>query len=78
MADPGPPRVSDPQERARLSRQAREILRLLEAGPCTNVELARVALKYTGRISEIRQAGYDVRCVSVNRSLGLTRYELVR
>lgn len=65
-------------EARRLSRQCREILALLrERREVSNAELAAVALKYTGRISEIRQAGYDVRVVRRDRDSGLTHYRLV-
>lgn len=52
----------DPVEAPRLSRQCKAILEFLRAngGRATNAELSRIALKYTGRLSEIRQAGYVV------------------
>jgi hypothetical protein len=56
-------RVSDEDERARLSAQCREILALLRArGPngVWNTELAEIALKYTGRVSELRGAGFKI------------------
>lgn len=39
----------------RLSKQCEKILHRLRQGPATNFELAQIALKYTGRIDEIRQ-----------------------
>lgn len=63
-------------ERQRLSRQCRAIIARLEQGSATNDELATIARKYTGRLSEIRQAGYDVRMIEQNHRTGLTRYEL--
>lgn len=41
----------------RLSRQCSLILERLKAGPATNAQLAAIALKYTGRISDLRKAG---------------------
>ena len=46
-----------------LKPQCRIILDLLKLGPVTNMELVRVALKYGARLSELRQAGFDVRMV---------------
>ena len=60
----------------RLSRQCAAILARLEQGPATNDELSRIARKYTGRISDLRHAGYDVRCTSQDRTTGLAVYEL--
>lgn len=56
-------KVREPGERRRLSEQCRQILAFLRqrgAAGCWNDELARIALKYTGRISEIRGAGFEV------------------
>jgi hypothetical protein len=63
--------------RPRLSRQCHAILERLQAGPATNRELAMIALKYTGRISELKQAGYRVECFEHKHATGLTRYRLV-
>ena len=63
-------------ERPRLSRQCREILERLQAGPMTNAELAGVALKYTSRLSDIRKAGYRIKCTLIDAKRGLYRYEL--
>lgn len=49
----------EPEEKPRLSRQCRMILERLQLGPATNRELAELALKYTGRISDLRASGYD-------------------
>ena len=58
-----------------LSRQTREILDRLRLGPALNTELAKIALKYTGRISDARDAGYTIRCTRL--AGGLMRYELL-
>jgi hypothetical protein len=60
----------------RLSRQCEEILDRLRRGRRTNAELAGIALKYTGRLSEIRQAGYDVRVVEKDVASGVHVYAL--
>jgi hypothetical protein len=52
------------------------MLALLRQGRATNRELAGIALKYTGRVSELRQAGHNVVVVSRDRASGLTVYEL--
>ena len=64
------------EERQRLSTQCRAILARLQAGPATNVELAAIALKYAGRISEIRQAGIPVKVLSRDHASGVTVYSL--
>lgn len=53
----------DPRDEARLGKQQLRLLDRLRKGPMTNVE-AVVELRVmntTARISELRQAGYDVK-----------------
>jgi hypothetical protein len=52
-------RVSDAK---RLSGQNAAILARLRRGPATNVELAALSLKYTSRVSDMRAAGYSIKC----------------
>lgn len=63
-------------ERVRLNRQCQAILERLQRGRATNDELSKISRKYTGRISELRQAGHNVVCLSVDRKTGLSWYEL--
>lgn len=65
----------DERDKPRLSGQCETILRLLEAGPRTNAELAAVSLKYSGRISDLRKAGYRIE--PENLGGGLWRYQLL-
>ena len=65
-----------PEEVKRLSAQCQKILGLLEGGPVTNDELSRISRKYTGRISELRAAGYVIRVLSHDHKSGLVTYEL--
>lgn len=77
--DPIPVRdthVLDPLEQRRLSKQSAEILARLQQGPATNSELAKIALKYTSRISDLRKAGYNVQVCSRDGATGLTVYRL--
>jgi hypothetical protein len=60
----------------KLSRQCLAILERLQAGPATNRELAEIALKYTGRLSELRQAGYGVQVLTHDKRSGLVTYRL--
>lgn len=60
----------------RLSRQCRRILDLLRRGPASNRELAALSLKYTGRISELRQAGYQIEVIQHDHATGLVLYDL--
>jgi hypothetical protein len=64
------------EERSRISRQCKEILERLRQGPATNGELVRFALKYTGRISELRQAGYKIKASVRNHETGEVTYVL--
>ncbi len=64
-------------EKPRLSRQCETMLCRLRCGRATNQELAVIALKYTSRISDLRKAGHDVRCVSRDHKAGITVYQLV-
>lgn len=61
----------------RLENQCRRILRLLqERGNqgATNYELARLALKYTSRVSDLRDAGHRVHCTCEDATRGIYRY----
>ena len=64
------------QEAKRLGGQCAKILERLRHGRTSNSDLALISLKYTSRISDLRKAGHDVRCVVQNRATGLTFYEL--
>lgn len=64
-----------PEDVARLSKQCQAILAKLRTGPCTNYELAALALKYTSRISDLRKHGFNVR-MTERRKDGTTIYEL--
>lgn len=68
--------VTDPHEIARLSSQNAKILARLQQGPASNRELAELSLKYTSRLSDLRHAGYDVRCERGEH--GLNIYTLVQ
>jgi len=51
----------------------------LQQGRASNRELAAIALKYTGRISDLRKpsaGGHKIVVVERNRETGLTWYEL--
>lgn len=66
--------VSEPGEVHRLAGQNERILARLRSGPCTNVELAKLSLKYTSRVSDLRAAGFTI--VAERKSRGLTVYSL--
>lgn len=65
-----------PADAARLSPQCHRILARLRAGPASNTALADIALKYTGRISEIRGAGHVVEVFDQDRRTGVCWYRL--
>ena len=61
-------------DRPRLAGQNAAILERLREGPATNEELARLSLKYTSRLSDLRKAGYEIECKRGKG--GLNTYEL--
>lgn len=67
----------EPCDVARLSKQCRKLLERLQRGPLTNMDAVTELriLNLTARVSEIRQAGYDVRATRVDG--GLFSYSLV-
>ena len=65
-----------PEAQKRLRGQSLAILERLKLGTATNLELSAIALKYTSRISDIRQAGYTVKCVEHDKATGRAVYEL--
>ena len=67
----------NPIEAPRLSRQCGLILERLRLGAATNVELSQLALKYTGRISDLRAAGYKISVIQRDHESGLNTYRLV-
>lgn len=62
------------EDKSRTSAQTQRIISRLRSGPATNVELAEIALKYTGRISDARKLGYDIKCR--REAAGVTVYWL--
>ena len=62
------------EDRQRLRGQAAKILLRLQKGPALNTDLAEIALKYSGRISDLRAAGYEIE--ATNLGGGLWRYSL--
>jgi hypothetical protein len=67
--------VTDPAELRRLTGQSAAILARLQRGPATARELSALSLKYTSRISDLRKAGYDVRCRE-DAETGVSTYTL--
>ena len=62
-------------DRPRLSGQNAAILARLRTGPETNLTLAKISLKYTSRISDLRAAGHNITCQRLGG--GVTLYRLV-
>lgn len=63
--------VTEPTEVRRLASQNARFLERLRKGPATNVELAKIALKYTSRISSLRTAGYVIECKRFPKGLSV-------
>jgi hypothetical protein len=51
---------ADPRDVPRLTGQNAAILARLQRGPATSGELAALSLKYSGRVSDLRAAGYTI------------------
>ena len=66
-----------PEAQKRLRGQSLAILERLQLGPATNRELSDIALKYTSRITDLRIAGYNVKCVEHDKLTGKAVYKLV-
>lgn len=66
-----------PAEAPRLAKQCALVLARLNAGPATNDELAAISRKYTSRISDLREAGFDIQCYDRNYKTGVCWYRLV-
>lgn len=66
----------DPREAPRLGKQQQAILERLQAGSATNVELARIGIRYSARIGELRSAGYRIEIVARDFDSGLVTYKL--
>jgi hypothetical protein len=67
----------DPIETPRLSKQCVAILERLKSGPATNAELSVIALRYSARIGELKNAGHRIEIAQRNSSSGLNLYRLV-
>ena len=59
----------------RLDSQCDRMLARLQKGAATNVELAGISLKYTSRITDLRQLGHTIDCEKQRN--GVTVYRLV-
>lgn len=70
------PREQASGEPARLAGQCAKIIARLRKGPATNRELCEIGLNYRARISELRQAGWNIPA-PVEREDGLTFYRLI-
>ena len=71
------PAVDEQPEKKRISKQCALILARLREGPATNRELSEISLKYTSRISDLRNSGYVIEVVSRDHATGLVVYRLV-
>lgn len=65
------------EEAPRLSRQAVKILVRLSEGPATNVELAKIGIRYSARICELRKVGYEFEIIDRNFENGVNIYRLL-
>ena len=56
--------------------QKERILARLRKGPASNRELNDIAFRYSARIAELRDEGFDIQWSAVKGCPGLTRYWL--
>lgn len=56
--------------------QKEHILARLQRGPATNRDLNNIAFRYSARIAELRDEGFDIRWSAVKGRPGLTVYSL--
>ncbi len=63
------------EDTPRLDSQCDRMLVRLQKGAATNVELAGISLKYTSRITDLRQLGHTIECEK--RKNGMSVYRLV-
>jgi hypothetical protein len=64
-------------EAKRFGGQCEVILSMLrDRGRISNRDLASVALKYSSRITDLRNAGHNIVCVDHDKKTGLAHYEL--
>jgi hypothetical protein len=64
----------------RLESQCKKILELLKARGnqgATNYELAQIALKYTSRVSDLREQGWRILSTCESMKKGVFRYHLL-
>ena len=61
----------------RLGRQQWAILERLRRGPATNTELSQIAQRFSARIGELRDAGYNIQRTYDDDRRGVYVYELV-
>ena len=61
----------------RLGRQQWAILERLRRGPTTNTELSQIAQRFSARIGELRDAGYNIQRTYDDDRRGVYVYELV-
>lgn len=64
------------EDRQRHEAQTDRILAKLQRGPCSNRDLAEIALSYTRRIKDLREQGYEIHLERLGG--GLNFYHLLR
>ena len=67
-----------PEEAPRLTGQNAAVFLRLRRGPATNKELSAIALKYTSRISDLRERGFVIECFKrgwIEDEVNKARYE---
>jgi hypothetical protein len=70
------PSVDINPEKKRLVGQCAAIMERLKRGPATNRELAAISLKYTSRVSDLRNSGFKIEVSRRDHATGLTEYTL--
>jgi hypothetical protein len=69
--------VPNADDAARVSKQAAAILTALLEQPQPNTRLVQISRKYSSRLAELRDAGWQVECYNRDHKTGLAMYRLL-
>lgn len=70
------PKITQPVEQKRLSRQTQAIVDRLRQGPATNKELAAITHRFGARIHDAKGVGFDIHVQSHDHKTGVVVYAL--
>jgi len=62
-------------DKPRVAGHSGQILRRLQMGPATNVQLNKICFRYSARIYDLRSRGYPIRCERGEGGVNVYRLE---